>query len=151
MPHYHGRLFLDANVIFSGCHSQTGASAIILDMCMAKLLNPVTSALVMSEVSKAILNKSTDKGLQRFTAFAQSSALELVKSPSPAENDLYEKIIHSKNRHVLAAAVMSHCDFILTLDMKHFFTQEIAKSKLPLQMATPGQFLGFLMNENPTP
>lgn len=151
MPHYRGRLFLDANVIFSGCHSRTGASAIILDMCMAKLLNPVASALVMSEASKAILNKSTDTALQRFTAFAQSSVLELVKSPASVENDLYGKIIHSKDRHVLAAAVMSHCDFILTLDLRHFFTQEIAKANLPLQMATPGHFLEFLMNENLTP
>ena len=148
MPQFTGRVFLDASVIFSGCHSPGGGSAVVLDACIAGLLTPVASPIVIDEAHNSLVMKSNKEAIKRFTSLIQHSGLDLLKTPSSAEIKRYEKIIHSKDAHVLAAASKSNCRFLLTLDRKHFFTPELRKADLPFQIATPGEFLEILTNMN---
>jgi len=49
--------------------------------------------------------------------------------------------------HILAAAVRSRADYLLTLDKKHLMTDTLLQANLGPIIATPGQFLSQYLGE----
>jgi predicted nucleic acid-binding protein len=56
-----------------------------------------------------------------------------------------EPIVGKKDAHVLAAALRSEADVLLTLDRRHFMTEKVRDAGLGLKIATPGDFLRELI------
>ncbi len=55
----------------------------------------------------------------------------------------YEKYIHSKDAHVLAAAVEGDSPFLLTLDRRHILAaaDAVKRAGLPIVILRPGDFI----------
>lgn len=140
------KLFIDASVFIAGTISETGGSFVIFELCQKKGYKAVTSELVLEEVRKNIKSKLAINLLKRFYKLLTSLSLEVY--PSPEDIREYEKIIEPKDAHVLASAIESKSDYLITLDQKHFFTDKIKKTKLPVKIVTPKEFITELYEEN---
>jgi putative PIN family toxin of toxin-antitoxin system len=133
------KLFLDANIFIAGSASPEGGSAIILQACKKGLFQAVTTELVLVEAERNIRKKLDKKVLGRFHKVIKEVGIEIYPPATTASH--YQKIITPKDAHVLAAAIESNCDYLITLDRRHFFTPKILKTDLPVKIIIPKNFI----------
>ncbi len=132
------RIFLDSNVIFSGLYSSKGAPSVILDQFAEGKLRVVISQQVLDEVVRTIKAKLPE-ALPALRRLLVNASLEVVKNPSEREVARWAKVIHREDAAILAAAIASHPDCLVTGD-KHFFAKGIAEQS-GLHIITPAQLL----------
>ena len=140
------KVFLDANVYFAGCYSRTGASSVVLELIRRGKLEGFSSRLVLREAERNLRLKAKSSVLKLFHKFLKEADLRIFPSPKPAVLSQYESMIHPKDVPVLAAAVQSKADFLITLDRRHFMTPELLKSVHSPAILSPGEFLLRLSN-----
>lgn len=133
------RLFLDANIFIAGSASPEGGSAIILQACKKGLFQAVTTEVILEEAERNIRKKLDKKSLDRFYKVIEEVGIEIYPPATTAGH--YQKIITPKDAHVLASAIESKCDCLITLDKRHFFTPKILKAKLPLKITMTKDFI----------
>lgn len=134
------RVFLDASVFIAAAGSPTGGSALVLELCRRRTTG-VTSQLVLEESERNIARKMAREAVLRFYKEIGSIDLEISTSPTEGETAALCAIIAAKDAHVLAAALKSNVQCLLTLDRKHFFSPRVLQAGLPFQILTPGSFL----------
>lgn len=135
------RLFVDASVWIAAAGSKTGGSAMVLELCRRGKAEAVSSRLVLLEAERNIGTKLPRSASLRFYQEIASMDIKLVEAPTEREISAQERIIDSKDAHVLAAAVKGNVDFLLTLDRKHFMAPKVLGAGLTFQIMTPGDFL----------
>ena len=135
------KVFLDANVYFSGSVSPTGASAFILQLILKGRIDVTASRLVLREAERNLRRKRPPKDLKSFRRFLQHAKLRVMPSPPEAAWMKYEGVIHPKDVPVLAAAVASKAAYLVTLDRRHFMTRVVSDAVPELTILTPGNFL----------
>lgn len=134
------RVFLDANVYFSGCLSKTGASFFILELARHGKTELAASKLVLREADRNLRKKAPAAALKIFRKFLQDVRIRIVR-PSEDALKAYEGTVDPKDVPVIAAAVSAGADYFLTLDRKHFLSSErFARLGKPRVMR-PGDFL----------
>lgn len=136
------KVFLDASVFIAAVGSISGGSSLILKICRGIRYSAVTTRRVLLESKKNIQKKLPSGSLLRF--YKEISKLNPKIVDTPQDLGRYDDIISLKDRHVLASAISSKASFLITLDRKHFFTEEIKNAKLPIAIMTPGEFLTFI-------
>lgn len=132
--------FLDSSVLFTAVNSPTGGSAKLFTL---KNIELKASKVVLTEVERNIREKLQTHHLERF--FMLADQLEIVQSVS--EDYLIKKaqaVIAQKDAVILAEGKKSNCDFVVSLDKKHFLTPEVSKFLKPGQVLTPKQLLQML-------
>jgi predicted nucleic acid-binding protein len=135
------KLFFDASVLIAGAHSPTGGSGYLLEACRRGRFKPVVTRLVLIEAERNIKAKLGEEDLLRF--YQLLGAVDFVVEPPVSAREIadYSHLIEEKDAHVLAAAVVSGAQFLLTLDTKHFMTERLSKADLGLTVVTPGHFI----------
>ncbi len=111
------RRFLDANVLFTAAISVDGASRAIMDLAGASACTVVSSAYAMDEAVRNIEAKR-DRYLADLEAL-----LEWVKrmpEAGPAQLARARAIVHEKDAPILAAAIASGANVLVTGDRRHF-------------------------------
>ena len=139
------RIFLDANVYFAGCASSTGASALILQLALKGRIGVTASRLVLREAERNLRRKRPPKDLQVFHRFLKQAKLRLIPTPPESARAKYEGVIHPKDAPVLAAAVASKAEYLITLDRRHFLTKTVRDQVREPAILTPGDFLRELV------
>lgn len=139
------RVFLDSNVIFSGLYHSGGTLGLILKHCVEGKFTAVICPLVLEEVIRTIKGKlpASVQDLRRLTV---SIPWEMVKDPSPQRVAEWSGVIHIEDAVILAAAVDSKLDVLVTGD-KDFFSNTDIAGKSGLRIATPARFLKMLEEE----
>ena len=139
------RVFLDANVYFARCFSSTGASALILQLAKGRHFQLIASRLVLREAERNLRAKSNRQSLQTFHRLLHDIKLRVVRAPADAVLARYEEAIHPKDVPVLAAAIESRADYLVTLDRRHFLTPMVAARAGSTRVLMPGDFLKELV------
>lgn len=134
------RVFLDANVLVAAAASREGGSALLLEFCRQKRLEPAVSRLVLLEAERNVRKKLPSPALKRYHRFLESVSFHVVAPPPEEEIRPYRALIHEKDAPILAAAVASQSALLITLDQRHFMTQTLRKADLPLKILTPREF-----------
>jgi len=139
------RLFLDASVFIAAAGSPQGGSSAVLELCRRGHFYALCTRLVLLEAERNITRKMGREALLRF--YRTLAELEpILESPPTAEEiAACEPLVGEKDAHVLAAALKSGADVLLTLDRKHFMTEKVSEAGLKLRIATPGDFLKGLV------
>jgi predicted nucleic acid-binding protein len=109
------RVFLDANVWFSGIYSPRGTPGLLLEAAVTGVLTPVTSEQLLGEVVRNLRAKAP-AGLARFLEIFPAAQIEVVPNPSSAETDVWDALGLSEDAHVVAAAVEAEVDYLCTGD-----------------------------------
>lgn len=141
MPKKRARVFFDASVLVAAAHSPTGGSALVLEVCGGKTYEAAASRRVLLEAYSNIRKKFGSEEVLRFYRGLAALEPEIVEKVSREEERRYEPVIGPRDAHVLAGAAKSRCEYLLTLDKKHFLTNKVLSADLAFQVLTPGQFL----------
>ena|GEM_PF-1722394 len=134
--------FLDANALY-GIYIRDA----LLEFAAAKLFIPHWSAGVVAELTGALERnlRSSRKSLDALTAALESAfPFASVKAGEVRAKEL--EGVHAGDRHVLAAALTAHCDYLVTFNTKHFPQATMASQGI--ELITPDAFLVKLSTSN---
>jgi len=136
-------VFLDASVILSGLGSVAGGSHKILEAGESKKFNLFATKLVIGEVERHLSKvKVPSSELQRII---EKEIIQVVETP-PLEFILKftSLTLDPNDAHVLAGAVMSGSDFLISLDKKHILTRKVKRFLGPTKVFSPKQLWKYL-------
>lgn len=140
------RVFLDTSVLLAGLISSRGAAREILSGGEIRLFVILISSQVLLEADRNIANKFP-RLLMEYRAYIRSSEPTLVDDPSPEQIKAAIPLVGADDAPILAAALKSKAEFLVTWNTRHFITSKIPKD-LPIHILNPGQFIerwmGFL-------
>jgi len=133
------KVFIDTNVLIAGVHSVTGASATVLDLCEARVLQMVVSRQVLVEADRNFAAKFPQL-IGRFRQFMHNLAPLMVEDPTPESMEKAATLVDRKDAPILAAAQNANVDFLITLDKRHFLNPK-TRQKVMLKVVSPIEFL----------
>ncbi len=141
------KLFIDASVFIAAAGSPEGGSSFVLELCRQGRFRAVCTKLILLEAERNVHRKLGAEALLRFYQGLAELDPTLEAFPTPEEIASCEPIVGEKDAHVLAAALKSGADVLLTLDRKHFMTEKVRNARLGLKIATPGDLLRELVED----
>jgi putative PIN family toxin of toxin-antitoxin system len=112
------RVFLDSNVFISGLYSSGKAPGKILENFIEGKIEIVISQQVLEEVVRAIREKLPE-ALPALNIFLSNTPPEIVRDPGESEIEAWAGFVHIEDAAILAAAISSHPDYLVTGD-NHF-------------------------------
>lgn len=142
------RIFLDASVLIAAAASHEGASALVLEVCKRGKATPLVTRLVLREAERNIQAKLDDLALLNFYNLLAEMDPEIVPSTNSEEMREASRVVAEKDAHVLAGARKSEASHLITLDRKHFLSDEVKQAMEPIIACTPGEFLQILLSNN---
>jgi uncharacterized protein len=133
------RVFLDANILFTAAYSPDGLSALLIELGAAGRLTLLTSPLAIVEAER---NLEAKRPAALPTLRRNLAAFRIVGEPRPTDVErLTPEELSSKDRPLLAAAIVAHATHFVTGDVADFGPLMDRRTRLPLQVMTPRQFL----------
>ena len=134
------RVFVDANVFVAAAASAEGGSALLLELGGKRTIEVVTSRLALLESERNVRKKLSPSALKRFHRLLKKLPLLITPAPPTEQARPFQDLIHEKDAPILAAAVASKADYLITLDQRHFMTDKIRRAHPPLKIVTPREF-----------
>lgn len=133
------KVFLDTSAMIAGIASSKGAARAVLQLAEIGLIELIVSRQVIVEADRNIEEKLPEM-LSEYREFIKLLAPVLVDDP--LQNDIvkYLTVINSDDAPILASAVISGSDFLVTWDRRHFIGKNIHIHS-SLKIVTPGEFL----------
>ncbi len=142
MPKPKLRVFLDANVIFSGLYSSHGAPGAILELFIKGRINVVISQQVLEEVIRTIKEKLPG-ALPALKRLLVNAPPEVTADPSSEAIQYWANEINPADAAILAAAIAAKPDYFISGD-NHFLANPAILEKAGLNIVAPAQFLKLL-------
>ena len=139
------RIFLDANVIFSGLYSPSGPCAEILRAHISGDLQAVVCLQVLEEVIRTLQRKQ-NRLLGLFYVMLEQNPFEIQPDPAPTAVERFAAFISPADAPILAAAVAAGVDVLITGNTRHF-TAEVA-ALAGLRIVTPAEFVSETLRPN---
>jgi predicted nucleic acid-binding protein len=137
-------VFVDSSVLFTAVNSLSGGSAKLFTLDRLKL---ISSPVVLAETERNVLLKLTNHHLKRF--FTLTHSLTIFPLPINSQKiSLAESIIHPKDAVILVQAKHSQAEYLVTLDIKHFFIQKVSLYLKPQQVVTPKDLIAIYQSTN---
>ncbi len=134
------RVFLDANVLFTAAYSPNGLSALLIELGATGRVTLLTSPLAIIEAEQNLEAKRpvAPPILRRSLA----AGIRVVSEPAPADVErLTPPELSSQDRPLLAAAIVAQATHFVTGDVADFGRWMDRRTRLPLLVMTPRQFL----------
>ncbi len=138
------KVFLDTSALIAGIASSKGAAREILRLAELELIEIVLSKQVIVEADRNIEAKMPEI-LYEYRSFIELLAPVLVDDPSPRDIKKYSALIDPDDAPILAAAVSSIADCLVTWDRKHFLKGDL-RSITNIKVLSPGEFLKYFRN-----
>ena len=138
-------LFLDTSVLIAASASPTGGSALVIELCKKRKAIPLVSRLVLLEAERNIHKKFEESVLIRYYNTLAELDPQVVPTPKQRKIEAAAEVIQPKDAHVLAAARDGDASHLITLDRKHFLTDETRQAILPILACTPGEYHDHLL------
>lgn len=126
-------VFVDSSVLFSAVNSPTGGSAKLFTL---KALRLTTSLVVLTETERNVRKKLQSYHLDRFFMLVDKLTIR-DQTPSGTLLKKAKKAIVEKDAVILAEAKQAKMNVLVTLDTKHFFTEEVSDFLKPQKVLTP--------------
>lgn len=138
------KVFLDANIFFAGAGSPKGGSGFILELAKINKIEIITVSQALLEAEENILKKLGLPYLNRHyqNLLGIKPKIQSIEFITPKEISKLKKLLPEKDIPILAGAVLSGSQTLITLDKKHFLNNDKLKGiKLLLGIMNPGEFL----------
>jgi predicted nucleic acid-binding protein len=136
------RLFLDANILFTAAHNPEGRSAAIVNLARHGRCSLVTSPHAATEARRNIQIKYPEV-LGRLDGLFE--VVDMVGEASPADvARVLEQQLPLKDAPVLAAAIASGVDVLVTGDRMHF-GHMFGRRVRGVTVLSPADALGLLL------
>ncbi|MEK6691195.1 MAG: PIN domain-containing protein [Nitrospirota bacterium] len=135
------KVFLDTSALIVGIASSKGAARAVLQLAEIGLIEVIVSRQVIVETDRNIEEKLPEM-LNEYREFIELLAPVLINDPRQKDVSKYLKVINLDDAPILASAVTSGADFLVTWDKKHFISKNI-RIHSSLKIVTPGEFLKY--------
>ena len=135
------KVFLDTSALIAGVASSRGAARAVLQLAEIGLIEVVVSRQVIVEADRNIEEKLPEM-LNEYREFIKLLAPVLIDDPRQKDVERFLKVINYDDAPILASAVSSGADFLITWDRKHFIGKNI-HTYSNLKIVTPGEFLKY--------
>lgn len=138
------RLFLDTSALFAAVWSAQGGARALVRLGELRSVSLVVSSQVLAELDRTVNSKASQ--IIADVAVILNEARLAVVDPAPIALVNYCESLtgYDNDAHVLAAAWHAHVDFFVTLDRKHFLSNETLIQESPFPIGTPGDCLAWL-------
>ncbi len=162
------RVFLDTSVIIAGMVSGRGAAPLpaplparrayrpegrayrpegeVLRLGESGVIQVYLSEQVLTEADRVFRAKFPTL-IAEFHKFLRNLDPVLVDDPTRAEVSSIEGWINADDAPILAAAIKSRADCLVTWDLKHFQSRKVTEN-VQLPIFTPGEFLENYFSKN---
>ena len=139
------KIFFDASVLFSALYSQTGASYALAYFVREKKIVGITTQTVVEEV---VRNSAKLKNTEQEAIYVFIATYNLVVREYITKKELQPFLgsIAQKDAHILAGAINTRCDYIVTLDKKHINTDSAKEAAHPVQIVSPQKMLEIVVS-----
>ena len=134
------RLFIDACVLVAAANSPSGGSARLLQIAGEGKIRLAATRLVMHEAKTNIIDLLGRPVWPWFCQIIGPLRLSLADPPTTKEKEPWGKITSPKDVHVLAGAIKSKANFLITLDRRHILKTSVQEA-FPIPILAPGDFL----------
>jgi predicted nucleic acid-binding protein len=143
------RVFIDASVLIAAAGSESGGSALVLEICGGSRYKALCSQRVLMEAQVNLRAKFSDDTLARF--YRQLAALSPVIAPPATASDEapYHDLATEKDAHVIASAVLGGAAYLISLDRRHLVNDNVRNSGLPFKVLLPGEFIRAVLSALP--
>jgi predicted nucleic acid-binding protein len=129
------RVFLDADVLFAGSASPTGASHLVLQMSELGIVAAYTSRQAQEEVERNLTAK-LPAALPAFRAIAAAACRDATEPSAGAIRRLITAgAADPKDAPILASAIATECAWLLTFNIRDYRVGE------GIRISKPGEFL----------
>ena len=135
------KVFLDTSALIAGIASSGGAARAVLQLAEIGLIEVIVSRQVIVEADRNIEEK-LPKMLDDYREFMELLSPVLIDDPRQKEVERFLKVINYDDAPILASAVGSGADFLITWDRKHFIGKNI-HIQSNLKIVTQGEFLKY--------
>jgi len=135
------KVFLDTSALIAGVASSRGAARAVLQLAESGLIEVIVSRQVIVEADRNIEEKLPEM-LNEYREFIELLAPVLIDDPRQKDVERFLKVINYDDAPILASAVSSGADFLITWDRKHFIGKNI-RIHSNLKIVTPGEFLKY--------
>jgi len=135
------KVFLDTSALIAGVASSRGAARAVLQLAEIGLLEVIVSRQVIVEADRNIEEKLPEM-LNEYREFIELLAPVFIDDPCQKDVERFLKVINCDDAPILASAVGSGADFLITWDRKHFIGKNI-HTHSNLKIVTPGEFLKY--------
>ena len=141
------KVFLDANVWFSASHSPSGGSFLLMEFAKEGLLYVYANDHVLDEAERNLLLKSPES-IEVFYNLVEKVSPSIL--PAFITSDVSRKldgVLPESDVPVIAGAISSGADYLVTLDKKHIANEKMRNFGLPFKIMLPGEFLVLFREE----
>lgn len=139
------RSFVDTNVFFSGLHGSGGPPSRILQLHAEGRIQIVISRQVLMELVSALRSK-LPQALPALQDFLTSAPPEICSDPTPEETQPARSWINTTDAPILAAALKSGADCLVTGNTRHF-TPRVAE-RARIRILAPPEYVETLPQEH---
>lgn len=134
-------VLIDANVLIAATLKETGASRVIIDLARKNFIEIILTDLIFKEAHRNLKAKYGNVELLTFFQLLKDFKEQIKPHAEESNYPEFIDIIEPKDFHVLAAAQKYQVNYLVTLDKKHFFTDQLRSAKLSFKILLPGDFL----------
>lgn len=133
------KVFIDASVLIAALISPVGGSTRLLEYSQHKKILAISSQTVLNEV-KANLHKikTVEVNIDHFVV---KKSIIVRKRVTTKEIKPFAGIVEEKDTHIIAGAILTKADYLVTLDKKHLLKKEVKEKFRKLEIVSPKQLL----------
>lgn len=132
-------VFLDTSALIAGILSPTGAAHEVLRLTEAGVIQGAVSRQVLVEADRNLSEKMPTI-FPDYRIFLSQLAPLVVEDPSRDAVETALAVIHHNDAPILAAAVETEVDFLITWNTRHFLKKAV-RSYATFPILTPEEFL----------
>src|SRR5215213_6846620 len=139
-------LFFDAASLVAASGSPKGGSGYLVSVCRRGYLQAVVSPDVLIETERNVLENFEASAFREYRHIVASTSFLIISTP-PEEIVSQYTAQFFEDDHVIASALASHSEFLITLDQR--FENRVKASGLPIRAMSPGEFLQIVFPTHP--
>lgn len=137
------KIFFDASVIFSAIYSNKGASFKLASLVKSGHILGITTQTVIEEVETNIF-KFKGQNVKKIRQFIAEHNFIVRREISLSEIKPYTEVVETEDAHVIAGAILTSCNFLVTLDKKHLDNKIIRSKITQIKIISPRGLLKLL-------
>lgn len=139
------KVFFDTSVIFSAIYSPSGGSSKLASFIRSEIITGITTQTVIEELEDNLykLNETNPKIIHDFL---KENNFLVRKSISLSEIEPYQTLVEKKDAHVIAGAILTNCDYLVTLDKKHLNNIKVKIKITQVKILSPKELLQIIFS-----
>lgn len=135
------KIFFDSSAVFSAIYSSKGASRQLVKLVRDRLVIGIITENVIDELIDNVFKFRKPISESNINQYIKRNGFIVRERLSLKEIKPYLKLIEEEDAHILAGAILTKCDYLVTLDKKHINNEKVKKKFKEIEIISPKELL----------